>query len=500
MMMRLANLMMGTIAAMLLVACAVGPDFKRPESPKSMQFTETPVPEKTASADTGLGASQRFVPGQLVPGEWWKLFGSEALNRIVQKALAANPDLLAAKAALRQAQENAYAQAGTFLPSVDLNASPTREKFNGAAFGQPGIGSSIFTLYNASVSASYTLDVFGGERRALEAYKAQADYAKFEMEAAYLTLTANVVTAAIQEASLRAQIQETQHIIDIEQHELKVLNAQFTLGGIAKTSVLEQQTTLAQTQATLPPLEKQLARQRHQLAVFTGGLPGDGLAETFDLASLHLPENLPVSLPSKLVEQRPDIQASSALLHAASAEVGVATANMLPQITLSASYGWETTHLRDLFTSGSNVWSIGGGLLQPLFRGGSLLHERRAAQAGYDKAAANYQSTVLLAFENVADSLRALQYDADALVAVVNAEKAASQGLDLAREQYKDGAITYPQLLDVERSYQQARISLVQAQALRLADTAALFQSLGGGWENRTPDRDAKPALASEKK
>jgi len=469
-------------AAAILVSCAVGPNFKTPLAPDVKRYTETDLPAKTAAAETPEGAAQTFVDDADIPEHWWTLFGSDPLNTLMNQALKSNPDLKAATASLTQAQENFYAARGGLLPSVDAGFDPTRQKFNPAAFGEQGAPSSIFTLYNASVSVSYGLDIFGGTRRAIEAAHAQASTQRYELEAAYLSLTANVVTAAIQDASLREQIKETQNIVDIESKQLEVLKKQFALGGIPKAIVLSQEAALAQTQTALPPLEKQLAQTRNQIAVLAGQFPGNAPAETFALTSLHLPESLPLALPSKLTQRRPDIKAAEAQLHVASAEIGVATAAMFPQLTLSASYGSETTSFSQLFTSGAEVWSIGGGILQPLFHGGTLLHEKRAAQAAYDKAQAQYESTVLLAFKNVADTLRALQYDAEGLKAQANADSAAKNSLDLAQAQFAAGAISYPQLLDAQRTYAQARIGLVQASALRLVDTAALFQALGGGW------------------
>lgn len=491
------SVLLATTAVTWLSACAVGPDFLSPAPPTVTRYTDTDMPAKTASANSKEGAAQTFAAGKDVPAEWWKLFGSEPLNQLMQQSLQNNPDLQAANAALRQAQENYLAARGSFLPSVDGSFAPTREKFNSSAFGVPG-SSSIFTLYDASVSVSYAIDVFGGTRRSVEEAHALADYQRFERDAAYLTLTANVVTAAIQDASLREQIKETKNIVDIESKELDILKKQFDFGAIPKSIVLSQQATLAQVQTSLPPLEKQLAQQRNQLAILAGKFPGNGTNEIFDLDSLHLPEELPLTLPSKLVEQRPDIRAAEEQLHVASAGIGVATANMLPQISLTANYGSETTNWGQMFGPSAEIWSLGGSIVQPIFHGGTLLHEKRGAVAAFDKAQAQYQSTVLLAFGNVANTLRALQFDAEGLAAQVNAERAAKDSLELSQDQFKMGAISYPQLLDAQHTYQQARIGLVQAQALRLADTAALFQALGGSWHDT--DAALNTQSKSEKK
>ena len=315
--------------------------------------------------------------------------------------------------------------------------------------------------------------------------EAQAEYQRYQLEAAYLTISSNVVAAAIQEASLRAQIAATQEIIADQQQQLNVLQKQFDLGAAARSAVLAQQATLNATQATLPGLQKQLAQQRNQLTALAGRFPSQEVSQTFDLASLQLPEDLPLSLPSTLVQQRPDIQAAQAQLHSASAQVGVAVANMLPQFTINANLGNTVLDIASLFTA-SGVWGLGVGLTTPIFRGGELLHEKRAAEAAFDASAAQYRGTVITAFQNVADTLRALQSDADALAAEVAAETSASDNLRITRSQYQLGAINYTTLLNAETTYEQAHVNRVTAQAARYADTAALFQALGGGWWNRS--------------
>jgi NodT family efflux transporter outer membrane factor (OMF) lipoprotein len=471
-------------ALALLAGCAVGPDFHRPVPPDTTGYTAEPLPAETAHAEVHGGEAQRFAAGEDIPGQWWTLFHSAPLNALIERALKANPDVAAAQASLRQAKENVYAGEGAFFPSVDGDLSATRERGSGATFGAKG-PVSIFGVSTAAVSVSYPLDVFGGTRRQVESLEAQAEFQRFQLEATYLTLTSNVATAAIEESSLRAQIAATREIIDAESKELEVLQQQLELGGAAKTAVLAQAATLAQARATLPPLEKQLAQVRDQLAALTGRFPADQPAERFELASMELPEKLPVSLPSVLVEQRPDVRASEAQLHSASAQIGVAVANMLPQLTLTGQMGAAATPISSLFGPGTGIWSLGAGLVQPLFHGGELLHQKRAAEAAFDRAAAQYRSTVLAAFQNVADTLRALESDANALNAQLTSERSAADSLDLAREQFQLGAISYLSLLTAEQTYQQARIGLVQAQASRFADTAALFQALGGGWWNR---------------
>ena len=484
------------LAALLLASCAVGPDFKRPAAPAVSGYTPEKQAPATISAAVKGGEAQRFVAGMDIPGQWWTLFHSPSLDALIKEALQSNPSLEAAQATLRQAQENVLAQRGVLFPSVSGNLSTTREKISGAAFGNPK-SSSIFTLTTGSLSLSYALDVFGGARRELESTEAQAEFQRYQLEAAYLTLTSNVVAAAVQEASLRAQIAATQEIIEAETQQLDVLQRQFNLGGASRAAVLAQQATLNATQATLPTLEKQLAQQRVLLTALAGRLPSEEISQSFDLAALDLPQELPLSLPSRLVEQRPDIQAAQATLHQASAQIGVATAAMLPQITLSASYGNTVTDAGQLL-SGPGIWSIGAGLVQPIFKGGQLLHEKRAAEAAYDAAAAQYRNTVISAFQDVADALRALQSDAAALAAQLAAERSAADSLAISRTQYQAGAINYSTLLNAETTYQQAHINRVIAQAARFADTAALFQALGGGWWNRV-DVAAQHADAAKK-
>lgn len=469
-----------------LAGCAVGPDYRRPAPPAVASYTAEALPAGTATAPGVAGATQRFVSGGEIPSRWWELFQSQALDRWIREALANSPTLGAAEATLRRAQEFRRARAGDLLPSVDGTVSASREKPSGASFGQANLQINPFTLYNASVNVSYSLDLFGKTRRELEALQAQVDYQGFQVEGAYLTLTSNIVTAAFQEASLRGQLQATRDILATQEELLAMVEKQFELGGVAKTDVLAQRASLAQSRVTLPPLEKRLAQTRHLLAVLAGRFP-DATADLpeFELKEFHLPEELPVSLPSSLVRQRPDIRSAEELLHAASAAVGVATANLYPQVTLSGQYGTTAIRIGDLFRPGSAVWGFSAGLLQPIFHGGALEANRRAEIAGFDQAAAQYRETVLQAFRDVADVLRALEYDAMTLNAQSDAEAAARDTLEIAKKQVRFGATSYLSLLNAQRQYHLARILLVQAQALRFADTAALFQALGGGWWNR---------------
>lgn len=505
--MRVRAPLLAPLLLLSLAQCKLGPDFLRPAAPDVPGYTAGPLPAQTSGSNTRGGAAQRFVRDIDIPGQWWTLFHSAALNRLVVQALAANPDLAAAQAALRQARENVYAGQGALFPTVTANASAEREKFAGAAFGIPGL-SSTFSLISGTLNVSYAPDVFGGTRRQIESLAAQQEYERFQLEAAYLTLTSNLVVAAIQEASLRGQIAATEEIIKVEADQLNVVRQQFELGGAAKSDVLQQEATLAQTRATLPPLQKQLAQTRHQIRALAGRFPSQDSGEVFDLAALKLPRDLPVSLPSLLVQQRPDVRAAEAQLHEASANIGVAVANQLPQFSITGQLGTETTRLSQLFSPGTGVWSIAGAVAQTLFDAGTLQHKKRAAVFAFDQAAAQYRSTVLKAFQNVADALRALQADADALAAQAAAERSALASLNLARSQYRLGAITYLTLLNAERTWEQTRINLVQAEANRYSDTAALFQALGGGWWNRIdvaphpygPDRFVIPIFSAFQK
>lgn len=478
----------------MLAACTVGPNFTAPEAPPAAteypRYTATPAAAQTDSAPVFGGASQQLVAGQDIPAEWWSLFRSEALDRLIRATLARNPSLASAEASLRQADENYRAQSGTLLyPNVSGNFNANRERLsNGTSL--PG---NTFNLYYATVNVSYSLDLFGVNRRTLEGYAAVVDYQRYQVEATYLTLVSNTVTTAIREASLRAQLKATNDILALQEKQVSVVNAQFQAGAISKALVLQQQTQAAQTRATLPALEKSLAQARHQLSAFAGQLPSEPGVPQFDLASLTLPEDLPLSLPSELVRRRPDIRASEALLHQASSQVGVATANLYPNITLTGAIGANSFDITKLFNASSGIWNIAAGVTQPIFDGGGLRARKRSAEAAYDAALGQYQNTVLVAFQNVADALRAIETDATALQYQAEASALARRTLDLSTLQYRLGATSFLTLLDAQRVEQQTRIALIQAQAARFADTAALLQALGGGWWAR----NTEPALAT---
>jgi len=445
------------------------------------RYTAEPLPPGTAAADSRGGAAQRFLMEQEVPRDWWTRFGSEELDALVADALRANPSVQAAQAALRQALEIVAAQRGAFFPNVQASFDPSRQR-NAVGVLAPTLssGAALFNLYTAQVSVSYVPDVFGANRRQVESLAALAEASRFQLDATYLTLTANVVTTAIQEAGLRAEIAATERVVSLEREALSVLRRELELGAIAEGDVFAQEAVLAQLEATLPPLHRQLESSRDLLAVLTGHLPADFKPVRFELDQLLLPTDLPLGVPSRLVERRPDVRAAEAQLHAATAQVGVAIASLLPQVTITGNIGSSATAMADLFKPGTGFWSLGASLTQTLFEGGTLIHRKRAADAALDQAGALYRSAVLTAFQNVADALHALDTDTDALGAAARADTAAQKSLDVVQHQLELGSVSYLALINAEQTYQQASISLTQARANRYADTAALFQALGG--------------------
>jgi NodT family efflux transporter outer membrane factor (OMF) lipoprotein len=470
-----------------VAACAVGPNFKAPAPPSVRSYTTEPLAATATAPGVATGEAQSFVSGADIVGDWWTLFHSQPIDDLVTQALAANPDLKAAEAALAAAHETMLAQRGAFYPQVSAGYSATRQRQSGALAPTPANNATEFNLFTPQVSVSYALDVFGLTRRTVESAKAQEQSARFQMIAAHLTLTSNVVVAAIQDAALETQIDATHQLIDIETQSLEILERQAQKGYANRIDVAAQESQLAQTVATLPPLLKQAAQQQHLLAALTDRFPSEAAVARIDLASLQLPTELPVSLPSKLVEQRPDVRQAEANLHAASAQIGVAEANRLPNIQLTAAAGNTALALGQSFAPGTDFWSLGAAGVMPIFEGGTLLHTERAAKANYRQAAQQYRGTVLGAFQNVADSLAAIQQDAEGLKAAAAAADAAKVTLDLTQRRLQDGYASGLAVLGAQQAYQQARITLAQAQAARLTDTAALFQALGGGWWRR-PD------------
>ena len=473
-------------ASLALAGCAAGPNFKPPAPPEAPGYTAHPLSTTAATPGVAAGAAQSFAPGANLPGDWWILFRSPQLNALIERALKNNHDLKAAQAALRVAHEDVLAQRGAFFPSVSANFDASRAKASNNLAPVPNFPAVPqefeYNLFTPQLSISYAPDIFGLNRRTRESLKAQEQSARFQMIAAWTTLTSNVVVTAVQEAALREQVDATRKSIDIAKQSLAILQLRFRHGDASKLDVAAQQTQLAQAEAALPALVKQQAAEQHALAVLVGAFPDQAPAATFTLADLHLPENLPLSLPSQLVAQRPDVRQARANLHAASAAVGIAAAQRLPNIQLTANAGSTALAISKLFTSGTGFWGIAASLTAPIFEGGQLLHQERAAKAAYVEAAEQYRGTVLTAFQNVADTLVALEQDANGVQAAAKAEQAAQTTLDLSQLQLKHGYIGTFELLAAQQAYQQARIALVTAEANRVADTAALYQALGGGW------------------
>jgi NodT family efflux transporter outer membrane factor (OMF) lipoprotein len=474
------------LACSINAGCAVGPDFKKPAAPDAGEYTAHPPATTVGTEGVSGGEAQRFVKGSDIAGDWWTLFHSKPLNDLIEQSLANNADLKAAQAALSVARENTLAGHGVFYPSVSASFSASRVKDpSGSLAPVPSNNASLYNLYTPQVSISYAPDLFGLNRRTLESLQAQQQAVRFQMIAAQITLSTNVVVAVVQEASLQAQIDATRELVGINTHMVEVLRYQLAKGYAGRLDLAAQEAQLAQVKATLPPLLKQLAQQQHLVAVLGGRFPNQAPAEKFELGSLRLPQELPISIPSDLVAQRPDILQAEANMHAASAQIGVATANRLPNIALTANVGSTALAMSQVFRSGTGFWNLGAAITAPVFQGGTLLHQERAAKAAYVEAAEQYRSTVLAAFQNVADTLVALEQDAEGLKTAAAAADAAKITLDLSQRQWQSGYAGYLALLSAEQAYQQARISLVQAQANRFADTAALFQALGGGWWKR---------------
>jgi NodT family efflux transporter outer membrane factor (OMF) lipoprotein len=475
-----------TASLLALAGCAVGPDFQKPAPPAVSGYTPQPL-TATESADTAGGEAQHFDMGKDISADWWTVFHSKPLNDLVDEALKNNADLKAAQAALKSSREAVLAQRGAFFPSIAAGFSATREQDPpGALAPVPSNNSFLYNLYTPELTLSYSPDVWGLNRRTVESLTAQEKGVRFQLFAAYVTLTSNVVVTAIQIASIDDQIAATREMIDADKKALDILQEQLNKGYASGIDLATQQSALAGAQTALPPLLKQSAQLHDLLATLTGHFPSEGPQAQFTFASLTLPTDLPLSVPSTLVAQRPDIRQAEENLHSASAQIGIAVANRLPNITITAAAGSEALKLSQLFDPGTEFWNIGASLTAPIFQGGQLLHEERVARANYEQAAAQYKSTVLGAFQNVADTLAALEQDAAALKAAAAADAAAKNALDLTERQLRDGYASGVDLFTAEQNYQTAHIGLVQAQADRYADTAALFQALGGGWWHRT--------------
>ncbi len=468
--------------SLLLTGCAMEPP-PPPDIPVPAQYTRVPLAEQTTAADTRAGHAQTLASGKDIPAEWWKLFQSPALDELVRMALEQSPTLAQARAKLTQAQENLSAtRGGTQIPKLDAQAAANRIDVGAA----PLPVASPFDLYLATVNVSYTLDLFGASRRELEALQAQVDFQRYEFEAARLTLAGNVVTAAIREASLREQLATTETSVAIEGRQVVITERLEELGTAAHADVVAQRLELARVRAQLPELRSQLEQVRNRLAVYTGQTPADARLPEFRLGDLQLPAELPLSLPSELTRQRPDIRAAEALLQQAGARVGVATANMFPRITLSANLGSLAADSGDLFTSGSDFSFLLGSLTQPIFHGGELRAKRRAAIAAYEQAGAAYRQAVLQGFQNVADVLQALHADAEILAQRAEAETMARRYYDITSARYQAGGVSQYFLLDAQRKLLDTSRERTQAAANRHADSAALLQALGGGWWQET--------------
>ena len=469
---------LGLLAA-ALSGCTVGPDFQRPAAPPVDRYTATPTTATTATTATQHGVAQQLVKGLPIEAQWWRTLGSPALDRLIDEAFNHSPTLAAARATLRQAQELQAAQAGaTQYPQVDLGVGAQRQRTSPSSQGVSG-DAREFSLYSASVGVRYNLDLAGGSRRALEALAARTDYQRFELDAAQLTLAATIANAAINRARLAAQIDATENIVQLEDAQVTVSRQRLRFGQASPDELASLESQVEQTRAGLPALRKQLEQTEHLLATLAGRAPAAGDVPPFTLAAFALPERLPVIVPSELVRRRPDIQAAEALMHAANADYGVAVARLYPQLNLSASLGSQALTTGALFGGASAVWGLVGQLTQPLFNP-ALPAEKRAALAAFDAAAANYQGVVLDALRNVADTLRAIEHDAQALHSQAAAEAAAQAALQAIGHRYRLGAASYLQLIVAQQQAQQTRLGLASAQAQRLSDSIALYQAMGG--------------------
>ena len=477
------NLCSGIALLCTLSACAVGPDFVRPDAPPVTHYLNGADPTKTVSAG---GATQHFTPGAKVDADWWRLFKSPKLDAVIMEAMNNSPGLEAAQASLRQSQDNLRSGYGIFFPDINADAGANRQKYTPLAAGQD-LPAHIFNLFTLSATVSYALDIFGGERRTVEGLGAEVDVARATEHATYLTLWANIVNTVIAKAAYRDEIEATQQLIALQKEQIKLAEDQEQAGTVPYSNVLSLKSQLASYEATLPQIEQKITQSDDLLATLTGHAPAEWKPPEFNLADLTLPSDMPVSLPSEIVHQRPDILAAEATAHAASANVGVATAAELPSITLSGSYGANNTSVSNLFAASGNFWGFGANATVPLFDGGTLWFKRKAATDSYQQATAAYRQTVLNAFGQVADTLRALDHDAAALKAEDDALAAAEQALQLVQANYHAGLITYLDVLNADVQYHQAKIANLQAIAVRYQDTVALFAALGGGWWNTKP-------------
>lgn len=472
--------------ALSLCACAVGPNFNPPAAPEVGGYLPGKLASPGPKPSSAQVPGQHFVTGADVSARWWAAFKSKPLNSLIKQSVDHNPNLQAAESAIKVAYYNALAQRGLWFPQVSGNSTALQilQSNAGSVFGAPldSVPQTGYSLVTHQLTVTFVPDVWGGNARAVENLDAVTEQQMFQLEAAYLTLTSNVATAAVQEASLRGQIAATERIIVIERRLLGILQRQNSLGQVARADVLAQEAALAQAEQLLPPLKRQLAQQRNLLTALAGELSANEISQAFELTQFKLPANVPISLPSKLVDQRPDVRAAEANMHAASAQVGVAIAARLPNIQLSANGGSSAYNLAQSFAPGTGFYTLAAGVTAPIFDGFTLYNKQKAAEAALEQAEAQYRSTVITAFQNVADALRALQTDAEAMQAVTHAEETAKASLDVVEQQLNAGQVNQLAVLNAQQTYLAASVNRVQTEANRLADTVALFMVLGGGW------------------
>lgn len=469
------------LACGLLAGCSFEPPLHVPKPPKTAAYTAGPRVEHTVgTAKAGeAGKVQQFAYGKATMADWWRLFGSKQINSLVQQAVKQSPTLQTAQATLAEAHENLLSVQGVFWPQLGLNFNPERQRQSGAAFGGP---TRTFSLYTGQVQVSYTPDIFGLNHLVSKAAKAQEQIQRNNVQEAYLTLEGNTVAAAIVVASLDEQVRVRQALIKSQKHILKIIKAQYKLGAVNYLDLVNQESTLASTESQLPALRQSLALQRHALAVLLGRIPSQVNLPELNLRALKLPQTLPVSLPSSLVRQRPDIRSSEDQLVALNAQIGEAVAKMYPLVQITGDLGFENGRMANFFDASSLIWTLAANATVTLFDGGTLQANKRAAQDALKAQIGAYQQTVLSAFQQVADALRAVQHDAQTLAYNQSAYQAAHRSYQLAAYQYKNGAIDYITLLNSQTQYDTARLALVSAKAQRYVDTAALFVALGGGW------------------
>ncbi len=466
----------------LLTGCLVGPDFTRPAPPAVAGY----LPKSDSAApETAAEGGQSIEPGE-VPAKWWGLFHCARLDDVLRDAIRSSHSLAAARATLAQAREEVIAARSAFFPQLDLGASARRGTSESGDAGS----STVANLFSVGPVVGFSIDVFGGTRRHVEQQQALAENERDELAAAYLSLTGNAVIQAISIASLRFQISTVEDLIRNDEKNFDLVRREFDAGKVARTDVLTAQAQLEADRTQLPSLRQQESVARHALAVLAARAPGEWDPPDFSIDEFTLPERLPLSLPSELVRQRPDILSAESRLHADSAAIGVATAQMYPSITISASLVQDAASLANLFRSASRVWSIGAAGDAPVSRGGALGAQRQAAIDAYDSDREVYQQTVLAAFGQVADSLTAIEHDGEAVAASLRAVDIASSSLILQRSSYAAGRSSALQLIVAENTYSSVRLGYVRALGQRLADSAELFVAVGGGawWEDPAVD------------